>query len=192
MLNSNDEIWKEIEGFEGRYEISTHGNCRSLQDNHGRQRIRNVALSPSWNKQYLQIQLFIKDKGTKVLVHRAVALAFIPNPENKPQINHIDGNKCNNHISNLEWCTCAENIQHAHDTGLNPGNSAALIGRKWGSTSKYNNVTWDKSRNKWKATMKVAQKTLFQKRFDTENEAAEYINHMIDLLGLDRPKNIIT
>ena len=94
-------------------------------------------------------------------------------------------------MSNLEWCTAQQNIQHAYATGLNPGSGDSLVGNKWGSTSSYHNVTWDKSRGKWKATMKVKRKMIFQKRFDTEVEAALYVNLMIDTMGLDRPKNII-
>ena len=191
MLNNSNELWKPIVNFENRYEVSSMGNVRSIQDNHGRIICKPKTILKSWNGKYLSVCLFYKDKGKHELIHRLVAMAFIPNPDNKPQINHIDGNKHNNHVSNLEWVTCKENIQHAHNTGLNPGNSKALIGKKWGNTSKYNNVTWDKSRNKWKATMKVARKMLFQKRFDTEEEAALYVNHMIDTLRLDRPKNII-
>ena len=191
MLSNSNEVWKPIVNFENRYEVSSFGNVRSIQDNHGRTICKSKTIRKSWNGKYLSVCLSYKDKGRHELVHRLVAMAFIPNPDNKPQINHIDGNKHNNHVSNLEWATCKENIQHAHNTGLNPGNSKALIGKKWGKTSKYNNVTWDKSRNKWKATMKVARKMLFQKRFDTEEEAALYVNHMIDTLRLDRPKNII-
>jgi hypothetical protein len=60
-----------------------------------------------------------------VLTNRAVALRFLPNPENLPQVNHIDGNKENNALSNLEWCTASDNEKHAHDTGLKSGRGSA-------------------------------------------------------------------
>lgn len=191
VLNNN-EIWKPIVKFEDRYEVSSLGRVRSLQDNHGKDRINLKKLSLSWNKQYLQVQLFHKNKNNHRLVHRLVAEAFIPNPDSKPYINHIDGNKFNNHVSNLEWCTQQENVQHAYNTGLNPSNANSIKGNKSGLSSNYHNVTWDKSRNKWKASLKDKQKLVFQKRFDSENEAAIYVNNMLDFLGYsDRPRNII-
>ena len=191
MLNYDDEIWKPVKEFEDRYLISSYGRVMSLQTNAGKAIQRLKTLSPSRNGLYLDVQLFIKDVNYHKAVHRLVAEAFLVNPAGKPFVNHKDGNKLNNHVENLEWCTCQENIQHAWDTGLNKSNADALKGIKWGSTSKYNNVTYDKSRDKWIASMKQSQKTLFQKRFKTEDEAAEYVNTMIDLLQLDRPRNII-
>ena len=191
MLNYDDEIWKPVKEFEDRYLISSYGRVMSLQTNAGKAIQRLKTLSPSRNGQYVEVQLFIKDVVYHKAVHRLVAEAFLDNPAGKPFVNHKDGNKVNNHVDNLEWCTCQENIQHAWDTGLNRSNADALKGIKWGSTSKYNNVTYDKSRDRWIASMKQDQKTLFQKRFKTENEAAEYVNTMIDLLQLDRPRNII-
>ena len=67
---------------------------------------------------YPQVTLTHDMKEKRLLVHRLVALAYIPNPENKPQVNHINGIKTDNHLSNLEWCTAKENICHARDTGL--------------------------------------------------------------------------
>jgi len=67
---------------------------------------------------YLMVWLQIDGKNTGKLIHRLVGEIFLPNPENKPQINHIDGNKLNNHISNLEWCTSSHNNKHAYQIGL--------------------------------------------------------------------------
>ena len=72
---------------------------------------------------YLACTITEFNKGTTVLLHRALALTYIPNPDNKRTVNHIDGNKQNNCLTNLEWATDAENIQHAYDTGLNKGSS---------------------------------------------------------------------
>ena len=106
----NGEIWADIVGYEGHYQISTFGRVKSFY--RGKQRI----LAPFIDKDgYFQIAL---GRGKKFKIHRLVATAFIPNPDDKPQINHIDGNKMNNHVNNLEWCTNRENQNHALQTGL--------------------------------------------------------------------------
>lgn len=190
VLNNN-EIWKPVGEFIGRYEISNLGRVRSLEDNHGKpiKRIKKQSLTQTG---YYEVQLSIKDENHHRKVHRLLALAFIPNPDCKPHINHIDGNKLNNSLDNLEWCTQQENIQHAYDTGLNPTNAESLKGNKWGITSKYHNVSWDKTRGKWKASLKEKQRMIFQKRFDSEEDAALYVNKMLDSLGdTKRPRNVI-
>lgn len=98
------EIWKDVEGFDGRYQVSSWGKVRSAKG----------ILSPYRNKKgYLKIDLNMNGKRYKRRVSRLVAEAFIPNPYGLPQVNHKDGNKENNSISNLEWCTNKENYDHA-------------------------------------------------------------------------------
>ena len=93
------EIYKKINGFDG-YEVSTWGNVRK-----GDQMLRKEVHC----KGYLRVDLMKDGKRVHKKIHRLVAEAFIPNPENKPQINHIDGNNQNNSVTNLEWVTDAEN-----------------------------------------------------------------------------------
>lgn len=108
------EIWRKIEGF-SNYEVSSEGRVKSLNWKlTGQERIMNGT-----KNNYIQVCLRNNPIKKMFDVHRLVATAFIPNPDNKPCVNHIDGNKHNNRVENLEWCSHSENSLHAHKTGLN-------------------------------------------------------------------------
>lgn len=100
------EVWKDIEGY-CNYEVSNAGRVRNKKT--------NKFITGYDHFGYLRITL---PNRNNVLKHRLVAGAHIPNPDNKPEINHIDGNKQNNDVCNLEWVTRKENVQHAHKIGL--------------------------------------------------------------------------
>lgn len=110
------EIWKPIEEFLGLYEASNLGKIRTIR----RWAAKNPKIMTQYNPKgrYQEVHFWKEGSTTIRSVHRLVALAFIPNPENKPQINHIDGNKLNNCVDNLEWCTNSENQRHAYKLGL--------------------------------------------------------------------------
>lgn len=122
------ELWKDIHGFEGKYQISNMGRVKScdriLPHNvHGTWHIRERILKPHFtgpgHSIYLTVSLHLGNGKMKAFrVHRLVAEAFIPNPLNLPQVNHIDGNKYNNTVDNLEWVTGLENVSHAWSNGL--------------------------------------------------------------------------
>ncbi len=113
------EIWKDIEGYEALYKVSNLGRVKSLDriDSIGRHR-KGKILKPSFSQGYPYINLRIKSKTQPYRIHHLVATAFIPNPEHKPEVNHIDGNKRNNCVDNLEWVTHSENMHHASITNL--------------------------------------------------------------------------
>lgn len=100
------EEWKQLP--ETEYQVSNTGKIRR----------KDRELKPYFVKGYESIALSVKGKVYKRLIHRLVAMAYINNPQNLPQVNHIDGNIRNNNVSNLEWVTNKENTQHAYDTGL--------------------------------------------------------------------------
>ena len=102
--------WRVVAEFPS-YEVSDHGEVRNIK--------RGNILKPRIDKNgYYTISFKIKEKTVNRTVHRMVAKAFIQNPENLPEVNHLDGEKLDNRKSNLEWATESENMQHAHDTGL--------------------------------------------------------------------------
>lgn len=112
-MGTQQEIWKAIAECNGEYYISDHGRVKSYK--FGKERILKPGLD---RDKYPIICIRINCKNKTISIHRLVALAFIKNPDNKPQVNHIDGNKSNNHFTNLEWNTSKENIRHGWDTGL--------------------------------------------------------------------------
>jgi hypothetical protein len=114
-MGTHIEQWKAIAECNGEYYISDHGRVKSYK--FGKERILKERMQGPGLK-YPVISLNIKSKVYQVKIHKLVALAFVENPHNKPQVNHIDGNKLNNHYTNLEWVTQKENLQHAWSTGL--------------------------------------------------------------------------
>lgn len=109
-----NEIWKPIRGYEGRYEISNFGNVASLRFARGSNRRLLKQSTNTWG--YSQVTLS-KDKVKKnFTVHRLVAEAFVDNPNNFKQINHIDENKSNNKAENLEWCNSLYNVNYGERT----------------------------------------------------------------------------
>ena len=107
------EIWRDIKDFEGYYQISTKGRVKSFHK--GTVRIMKLQVTKDG---YLRVELHRPGKKRKTQVHILVAETFLPNPENKPEVNHEDGNKSNNCVENLKWSTSSENRQHAVRMGL--------------------------------------------------------------------------
>ena len=114
------EIWKDIEGYENKYQISNLGNVKSLETWTGDKYIwrEKILKNMVYGNGYYYVCLSKNGKVKKYKVNRLVAQAFIPNPDNKPFTNHIDGDKLNNNVDNLEWCTQSENMKHASMIGL--------------------------------------------------------------------------
>lgn len=129
-----NETWKDIPGYEGAYQVSDMGRVRSLTrqvrtvDRAGverTRRVRGVILRPSRNRGYPFVVLCLNGESRVVYVHRVVAVAFVENPGARLEVNHVDGKHANNHVSNLEWATRAENHRHAIDM-LGAGKKAVV------------------------------------------------------------------
>lgn len=154
---NNDEIWRDVVGYEGLYEVSNLGNVRSI-DRKGvdGRLLKGVMLKQKLNnknrkKAYLAVTLYKNNVRKTTYVHRIVAFAFCPNDDIKTKtiVNHIDGNKLNNNATNLEWTDLEGNMQHAQInglmdearkiTGLKTGKKCSLLDLKTKKEIKFNN-----------------------------------------------------
>jgi hypothetical protein len=145
----NDECWIPISGWHGLYEVSNFGHIKSLQNqiSTGSRNcvIRERILRLRHDKDgYLLVDLQNAGKKVTYKVHRLVAIAFIKNPKNKPQVNHKDGNKENNNVNNLEWVTDSENKVHRYSELQKSKGDSGFYG-----------VNWRADRGKWRAYLSV-------------------------------------
>lgn len=127
------EVWRDVvtdkcddpDIYKGVYQVSSKGRVRSLDraliDSLGSKKgLRGRTLSPVDIKGYSRVSLCVNKEVVSHMVHRLVALAFLPNTSSLPAVNHKDGDKTNNTLDNLEWCSHSENMLHAFDSGLQP------------------------------------------------------------------------
>lgn len=160
-----EEIWKDVIGYEGFYQVSNLGRVKSVDRyvNRGGQilRLKSVIVKISTNKVdgYNYVGLYMNGKGKTKRVHKLVAEAFIPNPGNKMYLDHIDMNKNNNRVDNIRWCTKSENQSN--------------IKSIQNTTSKYKGVHWAKDRNKWRTEINLNGKRTRIGSFDSEELAAK-------------------
>jgi hypothetical protein len=123
MNEPTAEIWRPVAGWEGAYEVSNCGGVRScpriIQMRDGRSRPARGSVLVPWRsvKGYLKVALSRPGNSRGMFVHRLVAMAFLPNPLGLPQVNHIDCDRANSHVSNLEWVTASQNNKHAFAVG---------------------------------------------------------------------------
>jgi hypothetical protein len=145
-----DQIWKEIENSDGLYLINVDGKIVNTKTS---KEVKSYINS----KGYLQAKIKINGKWASMKTHRLIAIAFIENKFNKPFINHIDSNRLNNHISNLEWVTNRENVCHSK---LKLNGYSKMIG-----------VSWHKTNKKWISQIRIKDKMKFLGYFLNEIDA---------------------
>lgn len=134
MVLEESKAWRDVPGYEGIYEVSYLGEVRSYKD------VSN-SKHKNWEQVTLEEKIDLKNRTCSVhlykdgelkshYIHRLVASAFLPNPLLKEEVNHIDGNRLNNELSNLEWTTKKENVNHAMDNNLGTTNHPIILKRK--------------------------------------------------------------
>jgi hypothetical protein len=158
------EIWKDIDGYSGYYQISNFGRVKSLSRlvlNGFRNRMTTIKIrKPKFDRGgYTEVCIKFNNKSIQFRIHRLVALHFIDNPKNKSEVNHIDSNRLNNNATNLEWTSKRENQCHGN------------INRK--KTSRYVGVFLikQKKNNAWRSQIQINNKNIYLGTYKTEEEA---------------------
>lgn len=176
------EVWRPIHGYEGLYEVSNHGHVRSLQktivqhfkngkEKERKLKSRNIALINNGNG-YIYVSFMKHGKRKNFYVHRLVADAFIEKPEGKDFVNHIDYDRSNNHVDNLEWCTVKENVRHSVEKMRHP------------KTVKRNHETGEKRISKRDGRYRFQCDHLkIDKMFNTLQEAINYRDEVFNEIG---------
>ena len=152
-MENQIEIWKDVVGYEGIYQVSNLGRVKSLEKKFWSNKNNSFSINKefirklsSTRKGYLRVGLMKDLKQKPFLVHRLVAIAFIPNLENKPEVNHINGIKNDNRVENLEWVTTKENVIHSFQNGLSV--------RAKGENSKSSKLNYQKASEIRKSNLK--------------------------------------
>lgn len=187
------EIWKDILGYEDKYQVSSKGRIRNLERQvrcrgNKLRTIKEKVRKPQIKKDGYHIATLCDGIGNvcTYTVHQLVAQAFIPNFIKGMQVNHIDGNPGNNCVENLEISNSSHNQLHAlHILKVKP---------KYGKTSKFNNVSYINNpsvKNKWAACLSYNGKSSYGwKTFSTEEDAAKYVDYLLDSINdTIRPRN---
>jgi hypothetical protein len=159
MKNLENEIWKDVKGYEGLYQVSNLGRVKSLDriDCVGKRQYSRF-LKQSYNhKGYKNVVLTSNSKSKTFFVHRLMALCFILNKDNKSQVNHVNGIRDDNRIENIEWVTERENSCHRYKNKI--------------TTSKYIGVSYMKKYKKFRAYITFGKKMIHLGIFNTEKEA---------------------
>lgn len=139
MMETKEEIWKPVKGYEGFYEVSNFGRVKSLEREvpnypSGVRYNSEQFIKPAFDRKgYIRIRLTINAKTKSFRAHRLVAEAFIPNPNNLAQVNHKDENKQNNYVDNLEWMSLIDNIQYSAKRVIQTTLSGEFV-KEWQST----------------------------------------------------------
>ncbi len=157
------EFWKDINGYEGFYQVSTFGNIKSLNFNHSG---KEKNLKPrDDNYGYYKVVLFRNGEKQSKRVHRLVAQAFLPNYYNKPEVDHINRIRSDNRLINLRWVTKIENSMN--------------LTKQENTSSQYIGVSWEKLRKKWTANIRLNGKKKTLGRFNNEYEAHLAYQHAL-------------
>ena len=128
------EVWKDIKGYEGLYQVSNLGKIRSRYKSNEYLNLKTI----KGQRGYLRVTLVKNRNKTNKQIHRLVAETFIVNLENKTQVNHKNGNKMDNRVKNLEWCTPKENMIHAVKTGLKKAHKIQMKNKVTGEIRVFN------------------------------------------------------